>query len=122
MCSAADETESDDQASRGRGSILDGVIFGTYAGDMIGKIALFIEMGAEALDIGKTIHPHPTLGESIGMAAARICRLCGSRPGIQATRQSPSFHRFWLFVIWVPDALKVSTGRNCANVLFYCAC
>ena len=31
--------------------------------------ALAIEMGADAIDIGKTIHPHPTLGESIGMAA-----------------------------------------------------
>jgi dihydrolipoamide dehydrogenase len=39
------------------------------AGDMIGEIALAIEMGADAVDIGKTIHPHPTLGESIGMAA-----------------------------------------------------
>ena len=38
-------------------------------GDMIGEIALAIEMGADAVDIGKTIHPHPTLGESIGMAA-----------------------------------------------------
>ena len=42
---------------------------GTHAGDMIGEIALAIEMGADAIDIGKTIHPHPTLGESIGMAA-----------------------------------------------------
>jgi hypothetical protein len=33
------------------------------------RIALAIEMGADAVDIGKTIHPHPTLGESIGMAA-----------------------------------------------------
>ena len=41
----------------------------THAGDMIGEIALAIEMGADAVDIGKTIHPHPTLGESIGMAA-----------------------------------------------------
>jgi dihydrolipoamide dehydrogenase len=36
---------------------------------MIGEIALAIEMGADAVDIGKTINPHPTLGESIGMAA-----------------------------------------------------
>jgi dihydrolipoamide dehydrogenase len=36
---------------------------------MIGEIALAIEMGADAVAIGKTIHPHPTLGESIGMAA-----------------------------------------------------
>ena len=39
------------------------------ARDMIGEIAPAIEMGADAVDIGKTIHPHPTLGESIGMAA-----------------------------------------------------
>ena len=41
----------------------------THAGDMIGEIALAIEMGADAVDIGKTIHPHSSLGESIGMAA-----------------------------------------------------
>ena len=35
---------------------------------MIGEIALAIEMGADAVDIGKTIHLHPTLGESIGKA------------------------------------------------------
>ena len=38
-------------------------------GDMIGEIALAIKLGADAVDIGKMIHPHPTLGESIGMAA-----------------------------------------------------
>lgn len=36
---------------------------------MVGEIALAIEMGADPVDIGKTIHPHPTLGEIIGMAA-----------------------------------------------------
>jgi dihydrolipoamide dehydrogenase len=36
---------------------------------MIGEVCLAIEMGADAVDIGKTIHPHPTLGETIGMAA-----------------------------------------------------
>ncbi|OIQ77328.1 dihydrolipoyl dehydrogenase [mine drainage metagenome] len=41
---------------------------GTHAGDVIGEVALAIEMGADAIDIGKTIHLHPTLGESIGMA------------------------------------------------------
>jgi dihydrolipoamide dehydrogenase len=55
--------------AHGHGKILGGGIVGTHAGDMIGEIALAIEMGADALDIGKTIHPHPTLGESIGMAA-----------------------------------------------------
>lgn len=49
--------------------ILGGGIVGTNAGDLIGEVALAIEMGADALDIGKTIHPHPTLGESIGLAA-----------------------------------------------------
>jgi hypothetical protein len=38
---------------------------GTHAGAIIGEVALAIEMGADAVDIGKTIHPHPTLGESI---------------------------------------------------------
>lgn len=42
---------------------------GTHAGDIVGEIALAIEMGADAVDIGKTIHPHSTLGESIDMAA-----------------------------------------------------
>ncbi|MER1967221.1 dihydrolipoyl dehydrogenase [Castellaniella sp. GW247-6E4] len=51
------------------GRILGGGIVGTHAGDLIGEVALAIEMGADAVDIGKTIHPHPTLGESIGMAA-----------------------------------------------------
>ena len=49
--------------------ILGGGIVGTHAGDLIGEIALAVEMGADAVDIGKTIHPHPTLGESMGMAA-----------------------------------------------------
>src|SRR5450830_756370 len=55
--------------AHGHGQILCGAIVGAHAGDMIGEIALAIEMGADAIDIGKTVHPHPTLGESIGMAA-----------------------------------------------------
>lgn len=39
------------------------------AGDLIAEVALAIEMGCEAADIGLTIHPHPTLSESVGMAA-----------------------------------------------------
>jgi dihydrolipoamide dehydrogenase len=49
--------------------IIGGGIVGTHAGDLISEICLAIEMGCEPADIGKTIHPHPTLGESIGMAA-----------------------------------------------------
>jgi len=49
--------------------VIGGTLVGPAAGDMIGEVALAIEMGCDAVDIGKTIHPHPTLGESIGMAA-----------------------------------------------------
>ena len=49
--------------------IIGGGIVGTHAGDLIGEVCLAIEMGADAVDIGKTIHPHPTLGESVGLAA-----------------------------------------------------
>jgi len=65
----SEEGSGSGHAGRGHGKILGGGIVGTHAGDMIGEIALAIEMGADAVDIGKTIHPHPTLGESIGMAA-----------------------------------------------------
>jgi dihydrolipoamide dehydrogenase len=60
--------------------ILGGGIVGTHAGDMIGEIALAIEMGADEVDIGKTIHPHPTLGESIGMAAEAAHGTCTDLP------------------------------------------
>ena len=49
--------------------LVGGGIVGTHAGDLISEICLAIEMGCEPADIGKTIHPHPTLSESIGMAA-----------------------------------------------------
>lgn len=60
--------------------IVGGGIVGTHAGDMIGEIALAIEMGADAVDIGKTIHPHPTLGESIGLAAEVAHGSCTDLP------------------------------------------
>jgi dihydrolipoamide dehydrogenase len=44
-------------------------IVGPHAGDLISECALAIEMGCEAADIGLTIHPHPTLSESIAFAA-----------------------------------------------------
>jgi dihydrolipoamide dehydrogenase len=49
--------------------VIGGGIVGVHAGELIAEIALAIEMGAEAGDIGHTIHPHPTLSESVGMAA-----------------------------------------------------
>jgi dihydrolipoamide dehydrogenase len=71
---------TDGHAGRGHGRILGGGIVGTHAGDMIGEVALAIEMGADAVDIGKTIHPHPTLGESIGMAAEVAHGSCTDLP------------------------------------------
>ena len=62
------------------GLIIGGGIVGTHAGDMIGEICLAIEMGCDATDIGKTIHPHPTLGESIGMAAEVAMGTCTDLP------------------------------------------
>ena len=56
--------------------ILGGGIVGTNAGDLISEVALAIEMGADEVDIGKTIHPHPTLGESIGLAAEAAHGTC----------------------------------------------
>ena len=63
--------------------IVGGGIVGTHAGDMIGEIALAIEMGADAVDIGKTIHPHPTLGESIGLAAEAFEGACTDLPPVK---------------------------------------
>ncbi|MBX9792903.1 MAG: dihydrolipoyl dehydrogenase [Burkholderiaceae bacterium] len=64
-------------------AIVGGGIVGTNAGDMIGEIALAIEMGADAVDIGKTIHPHPTLGESIGLAAEACEGVCTDLPPVR---------------------------------------
>ena len=70
----------DSPEAHGHGKILGGGMVGTHAGDMIGEVALAIEMGADAVDIGKTIHPHPTLGESIGMAAEVAHGSCTDLP------------------------------------------
>ena len=72
----------DSPEAHGHGKILGGGMVGTHAGDMIGEIALAIEMGADAVDIGKTIHPHPTLGESIGMAAEVAHGSCTELPPV----------------------------------------
>jgi len=69
----------DEQSHR----IIGGGIVGTGAGDLISEVALAIEMGADALDIGKTIHPHPTLGESIGMAAEVWEGVCTDLPAMK---------------------------------------
>jgi dihydrolipoamide dehydrogenase len=60
--------------------IVGGGIVGTHAGDMISEVVLAIEMGADVIDIAKTIHPHPTLGESVGMAAEIAEGVCTDVP------------------------------------------
>ncbi|SCK11834.1 dihydrolipoyl dehydrogenase [Vogesella sp. LIG4] len=60
--------------------VIGGAIVGTHAGDMLGEICLAVEMGCDATDIGKTIHAHPTLGESIGMAAEVAHGSCTDLP------------------------------------------
>jgi dihydrolipoamide dehydrogenase len=49
--------------------VLGAAIVGTNAGDLIAEVALAIEMGADAVDLGHTIHPHPTLSETVNFAA-----------------------------------------------------
>jgi dihydrolipoamide dehydrogenase len=60
--------------------VVGGGIVGTHAGDLISEIALAIEMGADAIDIGRTIHPHPTLSESVGFAAEMFEGVCTDLP------------------------------------------
>lgn len=62
------------------GRIIGGTIVGDHAGDLIGEVCLAIEMGADAIDIGKTIHPHPTLCETVGLAAEVAKKSCTDLP------------------------------------------
>jgi dihydrolipoamide dehydrogenase len=63
--------------------LIGGSIVGTDAGDLIGEVCLAIEMGCDATDIGHTIHPHPTLGESVGMAAEVYEGVCTDLPAMK---------------------------------------
>jgi dihydrolipoamide dehydrogenase len=63
--------------------LIGGAIVGAGAGDLISEIALAIEMGADAVDIGKTIHPHPTTSESVGMAAELYEGVCTDLPPVK---------------------------------------
>jgi len=73
----------DDSDDNGAHRVIGGGMVGPNAGDMIGEVALAIEMGADAVDIGKTIHPHPTLGETIGMAAEVAHGTCTDLPPLR---------------------------------------
>ncbi|GBU09707.1 dihydrolipoyl dehydrogenase [Gammaproteobacteria bacterium] len=63
--------------------LVGGGVVGANAGDLIGEIALAIEMGADAMDIARTIHPHPTLIESVGMAAEVFEGSCTDLPPVK---------------------------------------
>ncbi len=56
--------------------VIGGGIVGTGAGELISEVALAIEMGADATDVGKTIHPHPTLSEPVGQSAEMYEGVC----------------------------------------------
>jgi len=60
--------------------IVGGGIVGAGAGDLISEVAHALEMGSDATDLGKTIHPHPTLSESVGMAAELFEGVCTDLP------------------------------------------
>ncbi|MEO5794103.1 MAG: hypothetical protein ABIP34_03490, partial [Rhodoferax sp.] len=60
----------DSPEAHGNGKILGGGMVGTHAGDMIGEVALAIEMGADAVHIGKSIHPHPSTRPSTSQRQA----------------------------------------------------
>src|SRR5262249_47839519 len=60
--------------------VLGGGIVGTHAGDLIGEIGLEIERACDPVDIGRTVHPHPTLCESIGMSAEVFEGVCTDLP------------------------------------------
>jgi dihydrolipoamide dehydrogenase len=51
------------------GRLLGAGMVGTHAGELVGEAALAIELGADAHDIGLTVHPHPTLSETVALAA-----------------------------------------------------
>ena len=63
--------------------VIGGGIVGMHAGDLISEVCLAIEMGCTPTDIGKTIHPHPTLGESIGMTAELFEGVCTDLPPVK---------------------------------------
>ena len=70
----------DSPEAHGHGKSPGGGTVGTLAGDMIGDTELAIELGAGAVDIGKTTHSHPTLGGSLGMTADVPHGICTDLP------------------------------------------
>jgi len=89
----------DSREAHGHGKILGSGMVDTHAGDMMGDVVLAIEMGADAVDIGKTSHPHPTLGERIGMATEVVHGSCSDVPPARLLY-------FFPLVLDKPDPLK----------------
>ncbi len=77
---AATKASPSSSSTRRRTACIGGGIVGTHAGDLIGEVCLAVEMGCDPVDIGKTIHPHPTLCESVGMAAEVFEGVCTDLP------------------------------------------
>ena len=71
FCTGIDRTEGFTKLvfDKSTGRVIGAGITGPHAGDLVAECALAIEMGAEAGDIGMTVHPHPTLSETVAMAA-----------------------------------------------------
>jgi dihydrolipoamide dehydrogenase len=70
LCLARDEGLTRRLFEVGTDRVIGCCVVGPSAGDLISEVALAIEMRADAADIAHTIHPHPTLSETVGMAAA----------------------------------------------------
>ena len=87
--------------------VIGGGIVGTNAGDLISEVMLAIEMGADAADIGMTIHPHPTLSETVAMAAEAFD---GSLTDLYIPKQRPT--RVAGEVGWLIAAIRIDRSRH----------
>jgi hypothetical protein len=92
-------------------------IVGPNAGDLIAEATLAIELGADAADIGLTIHPHPTLSETVAMAAevfeGTITDLCAQEEEVAGRRHAPTAdHRAGSTPAATPPASPTSTGNR----------
>ena len=83
-----------------------GGIIGPYAGDLISEVALAIEMGADAADIGMTVHPHPTLSETIAFSAE-------AQEGILTDLYMPkNIKNVYFYLIFIPGFAPSSVDNK----------
>ena len=116
----------DSPEAHGHGKILGGGMVGTHAGDMIGEVALAIEMGADAVDIGKTIHPHPTLGKHRYGGGSGAWQLHGCAASAEVNRPDASNLQARTgnssgFCVWRLGNICCG-GNNCINVQLCALC